>query len=75
MHHPCMPEYSSESQTLCIYACVCICETCERCLLMELNVMKIIEVDFIVVWIFYSFNDVFVSSWVYKMFMGIDWIA
>ena len=33
---------------------------------MELSVMKIIEVDFVVIWIFYSFNDVFVSSWIYK---------
>ena len=29
---------------------------------MELSVMKIIEVDLIVVLIFYSFKDVFVSS-------------
>ena len=29
---------------------------------MELGVMKIIEVDLIVVLIFYSFKDVFVSS-------------
>ena len=57
-----MPEYDSESQTLCIYACICICEACERCLLMELGVMKIIGVDLIVVLIFYSFKDVFVSS-------------
>ena len=49
LHHPCMSEYGSESQTLCIYACVCICEACERCLLMELSVMKIVEVDFVVV--------------------------
>ena len=46
---PCMPEYSSESQTLHIYVCVCICYACERCLSMELSVMKIIEVDLIVV--------------------------
>ena len=70
-----MPEYGSESQTLHIYACVCICEACERCLSMELSAMKIIEVDSVVVWIFYSFNDVFVSPWVYKMFMGINWVA
>ena len=56
--HPCMPEYGSELQTLRIYACVCICEACERCLLMELSVMKIVEVDFVVVWIFYSFDNV-----------------
>ena len=42
-------EYGSNSQTLCIYVCVCICEACERCLLMELSVMKIVEVDFVVV--------------------------
>ena len=36
--------------------------------------MKVIGIDFVVVLIFYSFNDVFVSSWVYKMFMWIDWL-
>ena len=41
---------------------------------MELSVMKVIGIDSVVVLIFYSFNDVFVSSWVYKMFMGIDWL-
>ena len=66
---PCMPEYGSESQTLHIYACVCICEACERYLSMELSVMKIIGVDFIVVWIFCSFNDVFISSYTFKMFL------
>ena len=45
---PCMPEYGSKSRTLHIYACVCICEECERCLLIVLSVMKIVEVDFIV---------------------------
>ena len=55
--HPCMPEYSSKSQTLCIYACICICEACKKCLLMKINVMKIIEVDLIVVLIFYSFKQ------------------
>ena len=45
---PCMPEYSSASRTLHIYACGCICEECERCLLIVLSVMKIVEVDFIV---------------------------
>ena len=44
---------------------------CEGCLLMAFNVMKLIGIDFIVVVIFYSFNDVFVSSWVYRIFMGI----
>ena len=29
---------------------------------MEFSVMKVIGIDFIVVLIFYSFNDVFVSS-------------
>ena len=66
-----MPEYSSKSRTLCIYVCICICEAWERCLLMELSVMKIVEVDFIVVCIFCSFNDVFVSSWVYKCLWGL----
>ena len=42
---------------------------------MALDVMKLIGIDFIVMLIFYSFNDVFVSSWAYKMFMGIDWVA
>ena len=46
---PYMPEYGSKLRTLHIYACVGICKICERCLLMELNVMKIIEVDFVVV--------------------------
>ena len=36
--------------------------------------MKLIGTDFIVVLIFYSFNDVFVSSWAYTMFMEIDWL-
>ena len=40
---------SSKLRTLHIYACICICEACERCLLMELSVMKIIEVNFVVV--------------------------
>ena len=65
---PCMPEYSSESWTLHLYVCICICEACERYLSMELGVMKIIGVDFIVVWIFCSFNDVFISSYTFKMF-------
>ena len=63
-----MPEYSSKPRTLHIYACVCICYACKRCLSMELSVMKIVEVDLIVVWIFYSFDSVFVSSYIYKMF-------
>ena len=42
---------------------------------MAFSVIKLNEVDFNVVSIFYSFNDVFVSSWVYRMFMGIDWVA
>ena len=53
-----MPEYGSESQTLCIYACICIWKACKKCLLMKLDVMKIIEVNLIVVLIFYSFNNV-----------------
>ena len=44
-----MPEYSSEPRTLCIYACICIYKACEKCLSMELDVMKVIEVDLIVV--------------------------
>ena len=39
---------------------------------MVLGVMEVIGIDLIVVLIFYSFNNVFVSSCVYKMFMGID---
>ena len=42
---------------------------------MEFGVIKVIEIDFIVILIFYSFNHVFVSSCVYKMFMGIDWVS
>ena len=73
--HHCMPEYGSESWTLHVYACICICKAFERCLLIALSVMKVIEVDFIVVWLFYSFNDIFISSWVYKIFVRIVWIA
>ena len=65
---PCMPEYGSESWTLRLYVCICICEACERYLSMELSVMKIIGADFVVVWIFCSFNDVFISSYTFKMF-------
>ena len=43
------PEYGSKLRTLHVYACICIFEACERCLLMEFSVMKIIEVDFVVV--------------------------
>ena len=65
---PCMPEYGSKSWTLRLCVCICICEACERYLLMELSVMKIIGVNFIVVWIFCSFNNVFISSYTFKMF-------
>ena len=65
---PCMPEYGSRWQTLHIYAYVCICEECERCLLIVLNVMKIVEVDFVVPWIFYSFNDVLLVLILLKCF-------
>ena len=41
---------------------------------MEFSVMKLIGINFVVSLIFCSFNDVFVSSWVYKMFMGIGWL-
>ena len=68
LRRPCMPEYGSESWTLCLCVCICICEACERYLSMELSVMKIIGVDFIVVWIFCSFNDIFISSYTFKMF-------
>ena len=68
LRHPCMPEYSSESWTLRLYVCICICEACKRYLSMELSVMKIIGIDFVVVWIFCSFNDVFISSYTFKMF-------
>ena len=70
-----MPEYGSEPQTLHIYACICICKACEKYLLMELDVMKVIEVDLTVVWILYSFNSVFVSSYIYKMFLKVNWVA
>ena len=71
---PYMPEYGSESWTLHVYVSICICEACKRCLSMALSVMKVIGIDLVVVLIFYSFNNVFVSSCVYKMFMGIDWL-
>ena len=70
-----MPEYGSTLQTLHVCVSIFICEACERCLSMEFGVMKVIGIDFIVVLIFYSLNDVFVSSCFYKMFMGIDWVA
>ena len=70
-----MPEYSSKSQTPHIYAYICSCEACERCLSMALGVMKVIGIDFVGVLIFYSFNNVFVSCWVYKIFMWMDWVA
>ena len=44
-----MPEYGSELGTLHVYACICICEACEGCLLMALGVMKMVEVDFVVI--------------------------
>ena len=65
---PCMPEYGSESWTLHLYVCTCICEACERYLSMGLSVMKIVGVNFVVVWIFCSFNDVFITSYTFKMF-------
>ena len=41
---------------------------------MALGVMKVIGIDFVVVLIFYSFNNVFVSCWVYKIFVC-EWIG
>ena len=38
---------------------------------MAFGVMKLIGFDFVVVFKFYSFNDVFVSSWVYRIFVRI----
>ena len=55
--------------------CVCICEACERCLSMEFGVTKLIGIDFVVVLIFYSFNNVFVGSCVCGLFMRINWVA
>ena len=57
-HCPCMPEYGSESQTLCVYACICIWMACEWYWSMVFSEMKLIGADFFVVWIFYSFNNV-----------------
>ena len=68
LRRPCMPEYGSESRTLCIYACICIYKACEKCFSIELDVMRVIETDLIAVWIFYSFNSVFISSYIFKMF-------
>ena len=59
---PYMPECGSKSRTLCVYVSICICEACKRCLSMALDEMKVIGVGFIVILIFYSFNNVFVSS-------------
>ena len=42
---------------------------------MTFGVTKLIGIKFVVLLIFSSFNNVFVSSCVYKMFMGIDWVA
>ena len=39
----------SEPQTLHTYACICICKACDKCLLVKLEVMKVIEIDLIVV--------------------------
>ena len=44
-----MPEYGSEPQTLHIYASICTDSACEKCLSMELDVMKVIEAELIVV--------------------------
>ena len=71
---PYTSEYGSTLQTPHVYVSICIWEACERCLLMEFSVMKLIGIDFDIISMFYSFNDAFVSSWVYKMFMGIDWL-
>ena len=46
---PCMPEYGSEPRTPHLCVCICICEACERCLLMEYSVMKTVGIDFDVV--------------------------
>ena len=53
------------------FVCVSICiwMACEGCLSMAFNVIKLIGVDFDDILIFYSFNDVFVSSWVYRIFV------
>ena len=61
LHCPYMPEYGSTSQKLHVYVSICICESCKRCLLMEFSVTKLIGINFIVVLIFYSLNNVFVS--------------
>ena len=42
---------------------------------MAFNIMELIGVDLVVVLIVYSFYDVFISSWVYRMFMEIVWVA
>ena len=42
---------------------------------MTFGVTKLIGIAFVVVSIFYSFNNVFVSSWVCRLFMRIDWVA
>ena len=68
LRHPCMPEYGSKPQTLHLCVCICICEACESCLSMEYSIMKTVGIDFDVVWIFYSFNDIFISSYSFKVF-------
>ena len=42
---------------------------------MEFSVTKLIGINFIVVLIFYSFNNVFVSSCVCRLFMRVNWVA
>ena len=42
---------------------------------MEFGVTKLIGIDFVVVLIFYSFNNVFVGSCVCGLFMRINWVA
>ena len=38
-----------------MHVCVCICTTCERCLMMVLEVVECIGMNLVVVLIFYSF--------------------
>ena len=53
--HAYTPEYGSTLQTLRVYVSICICEACERCLLMEFGMTKLIGINFVVVLIFLFF--------------------
>ena len=48
MHNPKLPNIRMVLLPT-VYACICTCRACEKCLSIELDVMKVIEADLIVV--------------------------